>query len=174
MNKKLLAATLALATLAVVPAEAADITVTRSVASAPVLGRVVRGSAATTYSISTSGLVTRTAGNAIRLSNAAVTVPVITISCSRSHDCSYRSIRIIIAPSGKWGDAEIVKLRRGTVSGLASSVSPVSEGSILVFDLPALGSSRQASFPIGMDVRLDANADGGVHLFSYTVVADYR
>lgn len=151
-----------------------DITVTRSAANAPVLGTVIRGSSASTYSISVSGLVTRLLGNAIRLSNASVTAPTITLSCGWTYDCRYRTVRVTIAPAGGSGSATIVKLRRGSVSGYAVPVSSVSEGRTLTFDLPPIGPYRQVSFPVGMDVQLAAGAGAGVHTFSYTVTADYR
>lgn len=151
-----------------------DITVTRSSGTAPQLGTVIRGSSASTYSISVSGLVARILGNAIRLSNASVAAPTITLDCGWTYDCAYRSIRVTIVPAGGSGSATIVKLRRGSVSGYGTSVGSVSEGRTLTFDLPPVGPLRQVSFPIGMDVQLAAGAGAGVHTFSYTVTAEYR
>lgn len=175
MRKRLLAAVCALAPLTSGVAHAAtDLVVSRTPASAPILGTVIRGSSATTYSVSTSGAVTRTSGNAIRLSNASVTAPTISITCGFTFDCVLRTVRVTITPAGSSGDADIVKFRRGTVSGASGSVASVSENQTLVFDLPAIGVLRTVSFPIGMDVLLDAGAGARVHTFSYTVTAEYR
>lgn len=174
MSKKRLAAVCAVAALTAGTARASDITVNRTPASAPLLGTVIRGSSATTYSISTSGAVTRTSGNAIRLSNASVTAPTITLSCGWTFDCSVRTVRVTIAPAGNAGDASIVTLRRGSVSGYLIPILSVSEGQTLTFDLPPMGPLRQVSFPIGMDVQLAAGAAARVHTFSYTVTAEYR
>jgi len=152
----------------------ADVTVSRSPATAPVLGTVIRGASATTYSISTDGVVTRIAGDAIRLSNASVDAPTITLSCSFSVECIARPIRVTIRPSGNVGNATIVKLRRGAVSGYGYNVGTVSDGQTLTFDLPVLGLFRQATFDLGMDVQLAAGAQARVHTFSYTVTAEFR
>lgn len=155
-------------------AQADDVTVSRTPASAPVLGTVIRGASATTYSISTNGVVTRTAGDAIRLSNASVDTPTITLSCGWVARCLSRPVRVTIRPGGNAGDASIVKLRRGSVSGYGYSISAVSEGQTLVFDLPVIGPFRQVTFDLGMDVKLEAGAQARVHTFSYTVTADFH
>lgn len=153
---------------------AQEITVIRTPASAPALGTIIRGSTATTYSISTSGVVTRAAGNAIRLSNASVTTPTIVLTCGWTSECRNRKVRVTIAPSGNSGNATIVKLRRGSVSGYSTTIPSVSEGATLTFDLPAMEPTRLVSFPIGMDVQLAAGATARIHTFSYTVTAEYR
>lgn len=166
-----LALTLMLATPA-----AAQLSVSRSPGgTAPVIGAVVRGSAATTFSISTAGVVTRTSGNAIRLSTASVTPPTISINCGLSFmSCQTRDVRVVITASGASDDGSISRFRIGALTGGAYRTSAPAEGASLTFDLRPVGSGRSVTFPLGMDVLLAAGADSGADTFTYTVTATFR
>jgi len=165
-----LALTLMLATPA-----AAQLSVSRSPGgTAPVIGTVVRGSAATTFSISTTGVVTRTSGNAIRLSTASVTPPTISINCGLSLlNCPGRDVRVVITASGASDDGSITRFRIGTLSGGNYRNAAPAEGASLTFDLRPIGSGRSVTFPLGMDVLLAAGADSGTDTFTYTVTATF-
>lgn len=154
----------------------AQATVTRSPATAPTLGTTIRGTSATTFSISTSGAVTRVSGNAIRLSSGSVTAPTITVNCgllNLSGLCALRHVRVTITPAPGSGPAAISRLRVGSLSGASyrSGSGPV-EGSSLSFDLNPLGLLGSATFRLGMDVVLAANASSGTYGFDYVVTVE--
>lgn len=161
--------------LAAASPAAAQLSVSRSPGgTAPAIGAVVRGSAATTFSISTSGAVTRTAGNAIRLSTASVTPPTITIACGFTLlTCQLRDVRVVITASGASDDGSISRFRMGALSGGSYRNNAPGEGASLTFDLRPIGSGRSVSFPLGMDVLLAAGADSGTDTFTYTVTASF-
>lgn len=154
----------------------ADPTVTRSPATAPALGTVIRGSA-TTFSVSTAGAVTRTSGTAIRLSSSTVTTPTITINCgllNLSGLCALRYIRVTITPVNGSGPATITRLRVGSMTGgTYRSGSAPAEGASIVFDLNPLGLLTTATFKLGMDVQLAAGATTGNTTFDYHVTVQF-
>jgi len=153
----------------------ADATVTRSPATAPNLGTTIRGTTATTFSISTSGVVTRTSGDAIRLTSGSVTTPTLSVNCgllNLSGLCALRYVRVTIMPVGS-GSATITRLRVGSLSGATyRSGSAPAEGSTLTFDLNPLGLLSTATFHLGMDVTLAANAPTGTYGFDYLVTVE--
>ncbi len=148
-----------------------------SPASGPVLGRTVRGSSATTFSISTSGAVTRASGDAIRLSSASVTAPTVNFNCgllNLSQLCLTRPVRVTIAPAGGSGQASITRFRISNLSGTTyRSGSAPPEASVLVFELNPLGLVGTVSFKLGMDVLLVAGAASGNGTYSYTVSVEF-
>ena len=151
--------------------------ITRSPATAPTLGTTVRGSSATTFSITTGGSVTRTSGNAIRLSTSSVTAPTITVSCgllNLSSLCALRYVRITITPVTGAGPASISRLRVGSLSGASyRSGSAPAEGASITFDINPLGLFGSATFTLGMDVLLAAGAASGNTTFTYNVLVDF-
>ncbi|ATQ43878.1 hypothetical protein [Caulobacter mirabilis] len=143
-------------------------------ATAPVLGTTIRGSSVTVFSISTTGVVTRLSGNGIRMSSASVTVPTISFNCgllNLSGLCALRQLRVTIIPLAGSGPASIVKLRVGGLTGTTYvGGSPPPEGTSVTFDVNALGLLSTASFQLGMDVQLAANATPtGLQSFAYQV-----
>lgn len=155
----------------------AQLQVTRAPATAPTLGTTIRGSSATTFSISTSGAVNRTSGNAIRLSNAGVVPPTVTVSCGLlniSGLCALRHVRITITPVVGSGPAKITRFRMGSLSGASyrSGAAPA-DGASISFDIQPLGLFGAATFGLGMDVLLNANAVSGVYGFDYVVTAEF-
>lgn len=154
---------------------AAQLSISRSPSgTAPVIGTVVRGSAATTFSISTAGVVTRTSGNAIRLSTASLTPPTISISCGLTLlTCQMRDVRVVITATGASDDGSISRFRIGSLTGGSYRGSAPAEGASLTFDLRPIGSGRSVTFPLGMDVLLTAGADSGTDTFTYTVTATF-
>jgi hypothetical protein len=177
---KRILASLALAvafSLAAVAPAAAQLTVQRSPAQAPTLGTTIRGSSPTVFSISPTGGVSRISGDAIRLTNASVRTPTITVSCGPNpfdSACAIRYIRVIITPAPGRGPASITRLRVGPLQGSRyTSGSTPAEGSTLDFVISPLGLFRDASFELGMDVRLAGGAPGGEHVFDYVVQVQY-
>lgn len=155
----------------------AQLQVSRSPATSPTLGTTIRGSSTTTFSISTAGGVTRTSGNAIRLSSGSVTAPTVTISCGLlniSSLCALRYVRVTITPVTGTGPAQISRLRVGALSGASyrSGSAPV-EGGSLTFDLNPMGLLGTATFKLGMDVQLSANAASGVYTYDYLVTVHF-
>lgn len=145
--------------------------ISRSPSTAPVLGQTIRGMSTTTYSISTSGGVTRVSGDAIRLTNASVTTPTITITCGflNLSFCSVRNLRVTITPVVDDGPY-ITRLRVGSLSGTTYRTgSAPSDAASLTFDLNPIGIFGSASFRLGMDVVLPANSPSGVQTFDYVV-----
>ncbi|MFC7378309.1 hypothetical protein [Brevundimonas sp. GCM10030266] len=155
----------------------ADPTVTRSPATAPTLGTVIRGSSATTFSVTAAGAVSRTSGNAIRLSSSSVTTPTITINCgllNLSGLCALRYVRVTITPVTGSGPANITRFRVASMTGATyRSGSAPAEGSTVTFDLNPLGLLSSASFKLGMDVQLAANAASGNQTFDYLVTVQF-
>lgn len=154
----------------------AQLQVSRSPATAPALGTTIRGATATTFTISTTGAVSRVSGDAIRMSNASVTTPTISISCGLlniSGLCALRYVRVTITPAGGSGAAHISKLRIGSLSGTSFRTGAPAEASSLVFDLNPLGLFGTATFKLGMDVLLDAGAASGPQTFDYLVRVDF-
>ncbi len=163
------------ATLLLASPAAAQLSVSRSPSgTAPVIGTVVRGSAATTFSISTAGVVTRTSGNAIRLSSTSLTPPTISINCGLTlMSCLLRDVRVVITASGASDDGSITRFRIGSLSGGTYRTGAPAEGASLTFDLRPIGAGRSVTFPLGMDVLLAAGADSGTDTFTYTVTATF-
>ena len=151
----------------------ADASVTRSPATAPTLGTTIRGTSATTFSISTAGSVTRTSGDAIRLTSGSVTTPTLSINCgllNLSGLCALRYIRVTITPVTGSGPATISRLRVGGLSGATYRTgSAPTEAASLTFDLNPIGLLSTATLQLGMDVVLAANAASGAYSFDYIV-----
>lgn len=171
---RLLTALFAISALLAAPLTArAQATVTRSPATAPALGTTIQGNATTVFRVSPTGTVTRVSGNAIRLSSSTVTTPTLTINCgllNLSGLCALRYVRVTITPVAGSGPATISKLRVGSLSGASyRSGSAPAEAASLVFDLNPLGLLGAATFHLGMDVTLAANAPGGNHTYDYIV-----
>lgn len=150
----------------------AQATVTRSPATAPTLGVTIRGTTPTTFSISSTGAVTRTSGNAIRLTGGSVTTPTLSVNCgllNLSGLCALRYVRVTITPVGT-GFATITRFRIGTLHGATyrSGTAPP-DGATLTFDINPLGLLSTATFQLGMDVTLAANAPSGTYGFDYVV-----
>lgn len=136
---------------------------------APVLGRTVRGSATTVFSVSTGGTVTRLSGNAIRLATDSVRTPTITLNCnSWDSSCANRYMRIRITPASTTGTARITRLRVGSLSGGQYYGNRPVDAAALDFILYPLSRST-ASFSLGMDVTLAGGAPSGEHDFGYVV-----
>ncbi|NJC41688.1 hypothetical protein GGQ87_001946 [Brevundimonas alba] len=174
MTRILIAAAALLLGLLAAGPTSAQISVTRTPATSPVIGRVVRGSAATTFSVSTAGVVTRTSGNAIRLSTTSVTPPTVTISCGTGSACNNNDVRVTITATGASDDGSISRFRVGSLTGATYRTLAPAEGASLVFDLRPLGMNRSASFVLGMDVLLAAASDSGTDTFTYTVTVAFR
>lgn len=151
--------------------------ITYSPASGPALGRTVRGSSATTFTISTAGVVSRASGDAIRMSNTSVSAPTVNFSCgflNLSQLCLTRTARVTIAPAGGTGPASITRFRISNLSGTTyRSGSAPAEAGVLVFDLNPLGLFGTVSFKLGMDVLLAAGAATGTATYSYTVSVEF-
>jgi hypothetical protein len=155
----------------------ADPTVTRSPAVAPTLGTVIRGSSATTFSVTTAGTVSRTSGDAIRLTSSSVTTPTISINCgllNLNGLCALRYIRVTITPVVGSGPATITRLRVGSMSGGAyRGGSAPAEGATVTFDLNPLGLLATATFKLGMDVQLAAGGPTGPTTFDYLISVQF-
>lgn len=138
----------------------------------PVLGATIRGSTPTTFSITTTGVVLRTSGDAIRMSNGTVTTPTVSFNCTLLNFpelCLLRPVRVTITPASAEGAATISRLRISNLSGTTyrSGTAPP-EALVLVFDLNPLLLST-VSFKLGMDIQLQAGAASGNETYSYTV-----
>lgn len=173
MKRVLFALTVLALTLSGAGSALAQIAISNTPATSPALGVVVRGSSTTTFSISTGGIVSRTSGNAIRLSTASVTPPTVTITCGTNSNCRNRDVRITVTASGALGSGSLSLFRVGTLTGASYRTSAPTEAASLTFDLRPLGSSGSASFPLGMDVLLAAGANSGAATFTYTVTATF-
>lgn len=170
MKLRLQAIGLALALSAAATVAQAQVSISTSPASSPALGTVVRGTSATTFSVSTAGAVTKS-GPAIRLSSASVTAPTITLSCGLNTQCINRAMRITIAPSGTTGSASIAILRVGSLSGATYKNGAPTDASSLTFDLNPIGILTSVTFKVGMDVLVPTGAATGASTFNYTVTA---
>lgn len=151
--------------------------ITLAPATGPALGTTVRGSAATTFTISTSGAVTRASGNAIRLNGGSVSAPTVTFNCgllNLAQLCLTRTARVTIAPAASSGPASITRFRISNLSGgTYRTGSAPAEAAVLVFDLNPLGLLGSVSFRLGLDVLLAAGANSGAWTYSYTVSVQF-
>lgn len=152
---------------------AAQISISRSPVTSPVIGTVVRGSTATTFSVSTAGVVTRVSGDAIRLSSTSITQPTITLTCGTDTNCKHKDVRVTITSGGTSGSGSITLFRIGTLTGATYRTTAPANAASLTFDLRPLGQSRSANFILGMDVLLAAAANSGAHAFTFTVTATF-
>jgi hypothetical protein len=151
---------------------AAQLTVQRSPAAVnPALGQVIRGTSDSTFSIATDGTVTRTSGNAIRLSSASVTPTTITVICQLDVLCNLRHVRVTVTITGSNGVAEISNLRISSPVGLVYAIAPASSGTTITFDAYPLGLNLGATFKLGMDVLVPSSGPTGYGAFTYTVTA---
>lgn len=153
---------------------AADVMVARSPAIAPDLGKVVAGSSATSFSVTIAGTVTRTSGNAIRLSTSSVTTPTITITCTLTNFlnlCALRNMLVTIQPVIDGGPASVTLFRVGALTGTTyrDGAAPAPAAS-MSFVLTPMGLGS-ISFKIAMDAQLAASAAAGHASFGYTVSA---
>lgn len=151
----------------------AQLTVSRTPAGAPDLGRMIAGSATTTLAISPQGEVMRTAGDAIRLNGGSVTVPTISISCAQADKadmCARRLLQVTIQPLGGSGRAAITMLRVAELTGATFRDGTPPAAPAMTFVLNPIGSGT-ATFKLGMDVRLPARAASGATVFDYSVTA---
>lgn len=154
-----------------VPA-AAQITVQRTPSSVtPNLGQVIRGSSPTTFSISTAGVVTRTSGDAIRMTSGNVTPPTIVIICQLDIVCNLRNMRITVQVAGSSGIASITNLRVTATHGLIYYIAPPSSGSSITFETLPIGLNLGATFIIGMDVLVPPSGPTGYGTYNYIVTA---
>jgi hypothetical protein len=143
----------------------------------PALGKTIRGSTATTFSITTMGVVTRTSGDAIRMTSSGVSAPTVNFNCgllNLGQLCALRPVRVTIAPASSGGPATISKLRISSLSGTTyrSGSAPV-EAPVLVFELNPLGLLSTVSFKLGMDVVLSGGAQSGDWTYSYSVTVEF-
>ncbi|MES2033831.1 MAG: hypothetical protein V4466_06625 [Pseudomonadota bacterium] len=141
----------------------------------PVLGTTIRGTSPTTFRITTSGIVTRLSGDAIRLSNSVITTPTVSFNCGLLNLgglCALRALRVTLSPM-PGSAAAISRFRVSNLSGATYRTgSAPAEAQVLVFELNALGLLSTASFVVGMDVVLDAGATPGAHGFPFTVMVE--
>ena len=172
MTRILLLPGLAAIFLIATPA-AAQISMSRSPVTSPLIGTVVRGNAATTFSVSTAGVVTRVSGDAIRLSSASITRPTITLTCGTNSNCVSRDLRVTVTAGGASGDGGISLFRIGTLTGATYRTAAPANAASLTFDLRPLGSGRSATFTLGMDVLLAAAAISRTNTFTFTVTATF-
>jgi hypothetical protein len=116
--------------------------------------------------------VTRTGGNAIRLSNAAVFAPSVSLNCGLLNLgglCAIRPLRITITPSAST-PAAITKFHVANLTGATyRSGSAPTDAQTVVFDLNPLGLLATATFTLGMDVTLQGGASSGTYPLGYTV-----
>ena len=158
------------------PTDARAQMISLSPQAGPALGTTIRGSTATTFSISTSGVVSRTSGDAIRLSNGMVSAPTVSFNCgllNLAELCLLRPVRVTISPASAGGTATISRLSISNLSGTTyRSGSAPAEAAVLVFDLNPLLLST-VSFRLGMDVVLEAGAQTGHATYAYTVTVSF-
>jgi hypothetical protein len=154
---------------------AAQIRVSATPAVAPDLGKVIMGSTATTFRVSVQGGVTRVSGDAIRLSNAAVTAPTISIDCALlnlTNLCALRYMQITVQPAGGSGAASLPTLRVGSLTGASFRNGQPAEASAVTFVLNPVGLGT-TTFKLGMDVRLAPGTTTGPLTFNYIVTASF-
>lgn len=165
-------AVLAATTLTPAPA-AAQVSVSRSpTGTNPALGRVVRGTATSTFAISPAGVVTQTGGNAIRMTSGGVTGTTVTISCGL-FNCGGRFLRVAIQATGATGGATLTSFRVGSLSGTTyRSGSAPAAASSLTFDLNAIGGLGSCSFALGMDVQVPSGAVTGAGTYTYSITVN--
>ena len=154
----------------------AQIAVTYSPAGSPALGRLVRDSSASTFTVSTSGAVTRTSGTAIRLSSASVTPPTVNISCgflNLDNLCALRQVRVTITAVPN-ANAKITGFHISNLLGnlLWAGTTPVS-GPSMTFVLKPLGLLGTGTFTLGMDVWISGGLASGQYNFDYVVTAAF-
>lgn len=174
MNRIRLILAVILGLAAIADRSNAQVVATRSPASAPVLGQVLRGSSTTQFQISPAGVVTRLSGDAIRMSSANVTAPTITITCGLLNLdglCALRRMRVTISASGHSADASIVKFKVANLAGGLFYLTPPADAAVIIFDLNPIGVLGSVSFNLGMVVELAPGAATGVETFNYTVQA---
>lgn len=156
---------------------AAQLQVTASPAIAPNLGTMVRGSSATTFTVTTGGSVSRTSGDGIRITSGGATAPRVTISCgllNLSGLCALRQVRVTVQPVTN-ANAQITKFYVGSIAGnllMATGANPTPAAS-LTFDLKPLGLLGTGSFTLGMDVWTAAGLASGNYHFDYVVTATF-
>lgn len=154
----------------------AQLAVTSSPAGSPALGNTIRGASTTVFAITTSGVVTRQSGDAIRVGPSVVATPTVTITCgflNLSSLCALRPVRVTITPVTGSGPAQITKLRVSSVSGYTYRSGAPAESSAIVFDMNPIGLLGSAVFKLGMDVQLAAGAASGQYPTTYSVTAQF-
>jgi hypothetical protein len=162
-------------TALVAPAHA-QIAVNYSPATSPVLGRITRDSGASTFTVSTSGAVSKTSGAAIRLSSASVTPPTVTISCgflNLDNFCALRQVRVTVTAVPN-ANAKITGFHiSGLLGNLLWAGTAPPSGPSMTFDLKPLGLLGTGTFTLGMDVWISGGLASGQYTFDYVVTATF-
>lgn len=157
-------------------APAQNVTVAISPTPAPALGRVVAGTATSTYSIDAAvGTVTRLTGNSVRLTSGAVTTPSITIVCKSPCTGGNRTVNISVTAGPVTGRTSISSFGYGsfTSTPAGASTSGSTSGSPLNFSIQFTtgGGDKTATFKLGMTASVAATGSTGNGTFAYTVTA---
>jgi len=172
----LVAAAVAACAISAPTSAAAQLQVSNSPSGAPNLGTMVRGSSATTFTVSNGGSVTRTSGDGIRITGGSATAPTITISCgllNLSSLCALRQIRVTVQPATN-ANTQITRFTVGSLTGnmIYAGAAPAPASSV-TFDLKPLGLLGTGTFTLGMDVFTAAGLASGTYNFGYTVTATF-
>lgn len=140
-------------------------------ADAPALGRVVRGTSTSVFTINAStGAVTRTSGNAVRITTATPVTPTVTIRCtSLGTNCGSGSRRYTVtvqAATSAGPGVSVTNLTISTPSGATVISGPTYSSGTLTF---VVGGFSTLSFKIGMSLQLPASGSTGVGTVPLTV-----
>jgi hypothetical protein len=138
---------------------------------APGLGRVVRGTSASVFTINAStGAVTRTSGNAARITSSTPVTPTVTIRCTNAGtNCTAGGRRYTVtvqAGSAAGAGASVTNLTITTPSGATVVGGPTYASGTLTFVVSGFST---LSIRIGMSLQVPASGSTGVGTVPFTV-----
>jgi hypothetical protein len=138
---------------------------------APALGRIVRGVQPSVFSISAStGTVTRTSGDAVRIASSVTTTPTVTIRCTGTGSlCSGNARRFTITLQSVTGigpGVTVTNLQVTSPTGATVFGGPTySNGSLVL----VVGPFSTLQFRVGMSVQVPAGGTTGNATLPFTV-----
>jgi hypothetical protein len=137
--------------------------------SAPALGKVAAGTAASTFTVNGStGAVALASGNAVRFNSpGTISTPTVSVTCNGN--VAARTVTVTVTSTGS-GRANITNFTRTNTGGIGT-FGGATTGSPLIFTIqfPSGGGANTATFKLGMTVQIATTGTTGVRSLPYTV-----
>lgn len=147
-------------------------TTTIDIPSAPALGKVAAGTAASNFTVDGStGAVARASGDAVRFNSpGTISTPTVSVTCNACNgNAAARTITVTITSTGS-GRANITSFTR-TNTGGTGTFGGATTGSPLSFTIlfPNGGGANTATFKLGMTVTIATTGTTGLRSLPYTI-----
>lgn len=147
--------------------------------SAPAIGRFVRGSQSSAFTVAAAtGSVTLASGNAVRLTSGSVTTPTVTLTCTsgsgsgQSCTSSGRTFTITVtigtASPSTSANLSLTTASVASLSGASMLTGPTVNGNTLTFTIGPFSGST-ATFKLGVTLNISPTAASANVSMPFTV-----